>query len=159
MDDCICIQTSQHALLCRWGPNHPAAANQPWPFTTSLRGNECVCLHSCESERTHTHLFVCVFVDALISPTPCSVSSSFHLSLHPVCLPQPHTHLSPLFTLLSHPCLSKVITASINSPCFPPSPTLHLRLLPAGETISSIPLEWKEIRFNMTPSPVMFGKV
>lgn len=38
---CICIQTSQHALLRYWGQNQPAAASQPWPFTTSPTGRVC----------------------------------------------------------------------------------------------------------------------
>lgn len=47
MDGCICIQTSQHALLHHSGQNQPAAGSQPWPFTTSPTGRVCT---SCDSE-------------------------------------------------------------------------------------------------------------
>lgn len=73
MDDCICIQTSQHALLSHSGQNQPAAPNQPWPFTTSPWGRlcaswdstctcVCVCLHVCEHGHTHTHTYICLSV-------------------------------------------------------------------------------------------------
>lgn len=74
MADCICIQTSRHALHCHSGQNRLEAPNQPWPFTTLLRGRVCtswdsICVCMCVSPsenarahartHTHTHLFVC----------------------------------------------------------------------------------------------------
>lgn len=109
MDNCVCIQTSQHALLFHSGRNWPAAPNQPWPFTTLPRGSVCtsviaMCVSS--SVTANTHLFVCVYRYIPSDSTVCLI------------------YLQTDSSLISSPTLSFLIYFFYFF--FPSSPSLYL---------------------------------
>ena len=184
MDDCICIQTSQHALLCHSGRNPPAAPNQPWPFTTSPWGRVCaswvsecicVCLHVCEFKRegAHTSVNVCAFMDTELRTT-LPLWFIFKQTAQPSRLPHLRfslplsstLHLSDAYRQSIHPPNISPLLPSLNPSLLPIilllHPFLHASLhpsiciyFPAGKTISWIPLKWKDFTFNTSPTLVM----
>lgn len=127
---CICIQTSQHALLRYWGQNQPAAASQPWPFTTSPPGRVCtsrdsecirvaVCLHVCEVKRDHTHARTCTHTGVCLwiqsSSLRCLSDLSSNRQLSNLL---PHTSDSRLL----YPPISLMLSANpsiFRTPSFP----------------------------------------
>lgn len=127
----------------------------------------CLCLHLCEFKRDRkTH--ICLYVRSWTC-TPLS-------ALPPWFISKPTAHSSPLalrpvfhlFPSLSLSCSPAIHPSSKHLPSLRPTfsgshfypsiyinSSLHLHPLPAGRTISWIPAEWKDFRFNPSSIYVM----
>lgn len=145
MDDCICIQTSQHALLCHSGTKSACSTQSAVAFYHLAAGQRvckwvsdcicvCVCLHVCEFKRECAHtsvcVCVCVFMDIdLLTTLP--LWFIFKQTAHP----SPLLHLLfpiypsvPSLSLLCSPPIhpsSKIPSLSLSNP-----PLLNPSLLP-----------------------------